>query len=181
VFVVGYLGDWRRAAAVLFERETLQRNDKPSRKKRCETAISFEQRSPDGYPRLNGVIAPTLNTMGGGQRQPCVITYSLQGTQIGRNDENGPNEKGFIEELSYTLTKTDIHAIATKSRVRYLMPIECERLQGFPDNYTNIPGASDSARYKALGNSMAVPVMHWIGSRIQMVDAISAPSSEVVA
>ena len=47
------------------------------------------------------------------------------------------------------------------------MPIECERLMGFPDNYTAIPGASDSARYKALGNSMAVPVMRWIGERIQ--------------
>ena len=51
--------------------------------------------------------------------------------------------------------------------VRRLTPLECERLQGFPDNYTNIPGASDSARYKALGNSMAVPVMHWIGKRIE--------------
>jgi DNA (cytosine-5)-methyltransferase 1 len=56
-------------------------------------------------------------------------------------------------------------------RVRRLMPIECERLQGFPDNYTNIPyrGRSrspDGLRYKALGNSMAVPVMHWIGKRI---------------
>lgn len=47
------------------------------------------------------------------------------------------------------------------------MPIECERLMGFPDNYTAIPGASDAARYKALGNSIAVPVMRWIGERIQ--------------
>lgn len=53
------------------------------------------------------------------------------------------------------------------SRVRRLMPIECERLMGFPDNYTAIPGASDAARYKALGNSIAVPVMRWIGERIQ--------------
>ena len=57
-------------------------------------------------------------------------------------------------------------AIRQGFQVRRLMPIECERLQGFPDNYTNIPGASDSARYKALGNSMAVPVMYWIGKRI---------------
>jgi site-specific DNA-cytosine methylase len=53
--------------------------------------------------------------------------------------------------------------------VRRLTPVECERLQGFPDNYTNIPGASDSGRYKALGNSMAVPVMAWIGRRIGAV------------
>ncbi len=50
--------------------------------------------------------------------------------------------------------------------VRRLTPLECERLQRFPDNYTNIPGASDTTRYKALGNSMAVPVMHWIGQRL---------------
>lgn len=56
--------------------------------------------------------------------------------------------------------------------VRRLTPIEAERLQGFPDNYTNIPwkgkhSSPDSRRYKALGNSMAVPVMRWIGERIQ--------------
>lgn len=56
--------------------------------------------------------------------------------------------------------------------VRRLTPIECERLQGFPDNYTNIPWRNkpespDSPRYKAMGNSMAVPVMRWIGERIQ--------------
>lgn len=59
--------------------------------------------------------------------------------------------------------------------VRRLTPVECERLQGFPDNHTNIPWrkkptAPDGPRYKALGNSMAVPVMKWIGERIQLVD-----------
>lgn len=57
--------------------------------------------------------------------------------------------------------------------VRRLTPRECERLQGFPDDYTLIPGASDSARYKALGNSMAVPVMRWIGERIQKWETIA--------
>jgi DNA (cytosine-5)-methyltransferase 1 len=56
------------------------------------------------------------------------------------------------------------------SRVRRLTPLECERLQGFPDGYTDILGASDSARYMALGNSMAVPVMRWIGERIDASD-----------
>lgn len=55
-------------------------------------------------------------------------------------------------------------------RVRRLTPLECERLQGFPDYYTAIPGASDTARYQALGNSMAVPVMAWLGKRIDIVD-----------
>lgn len=60
--------------------------------------------------------------------------------------------------------------------VRRLTPRECERLQGFPDDYTLIPYrkrmASDSVRYKAIGNSMAVPCMGWIGKRIAMVDAL---------
>ena len=56
-------------------------------------------------------------------------------------------------------------------QVRRLTPVECERLQGFPDNYTNIPWrkkpeAPDGPRYKALGNSWAVPVVAWIGKRI---------------
>ena len=59
-------------------------------------------------------------------------------------------------------------------QVRRLTPVECERLQGFPDNYTNIPWrkkpeSPDGPRYKALGNSMAVPVMRWIGERIDRV------------
>jgi len=61
--------------------------------------------------------------------------------------------------------------VMTAMQVRRLTPTECERLQGFPDGYTNIPWrnkpeAPDGPRYKALGNSMAVPVMHWIGKRI---------------
>jgi DNA (cytosine-5)-methyltransferase 1 len=64
-----------------------------------------------------------------------------------------------------------------QSTVRRLTPVECERLQGFPDNFTAIPwrkkGAEDcpdGPRYKALGNSMAVPVMRWIGERIRLID-----------
>ena len=65
-------------------------------------------------------------------------------------------------------------------QVRRLTPRECERLQGFPDDWTDIrPGGKptpDGPRYKALGNSMAVPCMHWIGKRIQMVeDMVSIP------
>ena len=56
------------------------------------------------------------------------------------------------------------------SVVRRLTSLECERLQGFPDNYTNIPGASDAKRYAALGNSMTVQVMAWVGQRIQLVE-----------
>lgn len=55
---------------------------------------------------------------------------------------------------------------------RRLTPLEVERCFGFPDHYTLIPGASDSARYEALGNSMGVPVMRWIGQRLQIVERL---------
>ena len=132
--------------------------------------LCFEPRSPDGHARVIGNIAPCLNTMGGGQREPCV-TYGIQGNMIGRADTAGPQGNGFSEEVGYTLTTGDVHGVATKYAVRRLTPIECERLQGFPDNYTNIPWrkkpeAPDGPRYKALGNSWAVPVVRWIGERI---------------
>lgn len=73
--------------------------------------------------------------------------------------------------------------IAQVSAVRRLTPRECEGLQGFPDDYTLIPvrgkPAADGPRYKALGNSMAVPVMRWIGERIAAADAISQESQAV--
>ena len=69
--------------------------------------------------------------------------------------------------------------------VRRLMPVECERLQGFPDGWTAIPWRGkpaeecpDTPRYKALGNSMAVPVMRWIGERIAMVEEALARALE---
>ena len=60
--------------------------------------------------------------------------------------------------------------------LRYITPVEAERLMGFPDGYTAIPfrnkSAADGPRYRALGNSMAVPVMRWIGERIAIVDRL---------
>lgn len=62
--------------------------------------------------------------------------------------------------------------VTCQTSVRRLTPMECERLQGFPDRWTALEKAKDSPRYHAIGNSMAVPVMQWIGRRIQMVDAL---------
>lgn len=95
------------------------------------------------------------------------VTYGLAGNTFGRQPHNGGNGIGHSEEIGYTLTKTDVHGVAYAGAVRKLTPVECERLQGFPDNYTNIKeNCPDGPRYKALGNSMAVPVMAWIGARI---------------
>lgn len=77
-------------------------------------------------------------------------------------------------EVTPTLDKSKTPAVLVDPQVRRLTPIECERLQGFPDDYTLIEyrnkPAADGPRYKAMGNSMAVPVMRWIGERIQMVE-----------
>lgn len=81
-------------------------------------------------------------------------------------------------------SKADKHEsttyLATPYAVRRLTPTECERLQGFPDGHTLIPWRNkpadqcpDGPRYKALGNSMAVPVMRWIGQRIQHIETIA--------
>jgi len=82
-------------------------------------------------------------------------------------------------EVTPTLDKSKTPAVAQASAVRRLTPVECERLQGFPDDYTQIPwrnkpaeNCPDGPRYKAMGNSMAVPVMRWLGERISMVDAL---------
>jgi DNA (cytosine-5)-methyltransferase 1 len=75
-------------------------------------------------------------------------------------------------DLNQTLQAKNPMAVMQSMAVRRLTPVECERLQGFPDNYTNIPWrkkdeSPDGPRYKALGNSWAVPVVRWIGKRIQ--------------
>ena len=81
-------------------------------------------------------------------------------------------------EPSHTVTAACVHGVAQAMTVRRLTPRECERLQGFPDDYTLIPwrkkqaeDCPDGPRYKALGNSMAVNCMAWIGERIAAVDA----------
>ena len=60
--------------------------------------------------------------------------------------------------------------VGQHGRLRSLTPLECERLQGFPDDWTNIPGAAKTNRYRALGNAISYNVIEWIGERIQMVE-----------
>ena len=62
--------------------------------------------------------------------------------------------------------------------IRRLTPLECERLQGFPDDWTNIPGASDSARYRALGNSVAIPCVEFIMKSLKEISEIEANTGQ---
>ena len=341
VFVVGYLGDWRPAAKVLFERESMRGDSAPSREKRQEVATDFipsiagsldtecgggkltHQSVTNGH--LIGTITARMVAFGEYVNDDTastikqrdykdatdLVSYGIPGNWIGRSPENGGNAVEPMYDISPCLTKMDRHGVAQpiafepgklkrlgygyakpglaptlrsdagdnqlavaqpiymgnaeggakevpfltchnlggtagisnqtpligqpitfsgqmsvpqtdvdmsatlqaknpmavaqpiasadvtgaltvghhscaghqhrqgdhsflamqSMAVRRLTPVECERLQGFPDNYTNIPWrkaaeSPDGPRYKALGNSMAVPVMAWIGQRI---------------
>jgi DNA (cytosine-5)-methyltransferase 1 len=250
VFVVGCFGDWRSAAEVLFESESLRRDIAKGRAQRERIAHNFETsiakcnksliaysadkcptitNSGAGFSRpgneateaetyvacyensrrieikeLGNKTNTLLAAMGtGGNNVPLVQTIAFE---PGIAKREGDNSR-FVEEMSPTLRKemgdnqvAVAHTFSTpaigiikedttsscitkntggggetqnpafvlqSTAVRRLTPIECERLQGFPDNYTNIKdNCPDGPRYKALGNSMAVPVMKWIGERI---------------
>jgi hypothetical protein len=160
--------------------------------------------------RIYESYSPTVATYWGtgGARVPYV--YAIQGTVIGRNDNAGPQGRGFGEDgdpmftldrvsghgVAYpldlrnalrdadkldaqnrqglgvgnegdpspTVTNVFIPGVATSQVVRRLTPTECERLQGFPDGWTD--NQADSHRYKQLGNAVAVPVVQWIIDRI---------------
>jgi len=258
VFVVGHLGDWRRAAAVLLEREGLCRHTPARRKAREDVAgslgggtgerswcndldrsgafVSMSLNAKGGCGRLDGESetfvasgcgywnesesAETLGTQGRALYESTAIVSPLAPTafsakdhgadagplaptlramphdrshanaggqvavcfesRVARNGRGGPS--GIVPPLKAQSGGTGrgdaapLLAVGGPLAVRRLTPRECERLQGMPDDYTLIPyrgkPAADGPRYRAIGNSMAVPVMRWIGRRIQMVDSI---------
>jgi DNA (cytosine-5)-methyltransferase 1 len=296
VFVVGYLGDWRVAAAVLFERESLQGNPKPSRKKREEVASNAEGSVGEAgdVSCVGGNISPTVTSkwmkgyggpsgsnetgnmvyattiidraafnqgenaqyeprieagetmsslvakgphavaqplyyeshpqdsrvkgpkdvadtvsanygMGGGNtplvQQPIAVdTYNYttndHTTQTIRSQSDTEHIGAVLQPIAVDVynqsidgqtsatiteavggTNTSGPKVMHSMAIRRLTPKECERLQGFPDDWTKIPYRNkpadqcpDGPRYKACGNSMAVPVMRWIGQRIQYVE-----------
>ena len=128
-----------------------------------EPGITKREGNPN---RFTKEMSPTLRAeMGDNQASVACIGGQHPNAAIGEN-------------ISPTLTNAmgsgggHIPIIGNMA-VRRLTPVECERLQGFPDNYTNIrENCPDGARYKALGNSMAVPVMRWIGERINSYETM---------
>jgi DNA (cytosine-5)-methyltransferase 1 len=109
-----------------------------------------------------GDPCPTLT---GSSGQPPAVAFHARQDSFGEAAVSPPLD-------------TDPHTVGVRQgwRVRRLVPVECERLQGFADGWTDVPyrgrPAADSPRYKALGNSMAVNCMRWIGRRIAAVDAL---------
>lgn len=286
VFVVGHLGDWRRAAAVLFERDSLSGNPAPCREERAgitrgleigpqggrfvDLAPTLDTRCKDGPIRnqlgaaviqdvahtlrgegfdasedgtgrgiplvAHGVslrgrdgggtaelmhgLSPAIRASSGGGDKPHVLitpdVASCNTTRHGKGPDSdvtttliafaqnqrdelrtmevagalaaepGMKQQTYIafnarQDPTHSAdvfdplgTKDTGHGQAMPRGVRRLTPRECERLQGFPDDYSLIPyrgkAAADGPRYKALGNSMAVPCMTWLGKRIQAVE-----------
>lgn len=267
VILVGYLGDWRPAGAVLFERASLRRDPPPRRATPEETAgtLAGGARGRGGYSTDDlPLTAGTLDIAAGGAdendaEQGRLIAQTLYGSDVmptllgshggtggvgttqdqsvilafGGNRQSGPIDvataitahggphgrldfetetfvattlrardgaKGVDSDATDTLipmgfnsredpcaygdqsgalgsSSPQAQAVAGRAGVRRLTPRECERLQGFPDDYTAITyrrkPAADGPRYKALGNSMAVPVMAWIGRRIEAVERVA--------
>jgi DNA (cytosine-5)-methyltransferase 1 len=148
------------------------------------TVIVFHPHRSDGA-RIQGDTINTLTAfMGtGGLNTPMVSkTYPIQGTIIGRADTSGPQGPGFGQDGDpmYTIDTVSGHGVGMEFNVRRLTPIECERLQGFPDNWTEqrydykknkIVEQADSSRYKQMGNAVAVPVVDWIIGRLVEADA----------
>ncbi|MBW0869560.1 phage N-6-adenine-methyltransferase [Citrobacter amalonaticus] len=116
--------------------------------------------------------APTLTSASSGTN--LAPTICIQHASIGRHDAAGPQGKGYQEDVAFTQdSRSSADVVQYGMQVRRLTPVECERLQGFPDDHTLIAWRGkdaaecpDGPRYKAIGNSMAVPVMRWIGERI---------------
>ena len=219
VFVVGYLGDWRRAAAVLFERESLSGHPAPRRETReevasgagsCAEVSSHWDAMNNPHPTLNqsakgsgGIgasnqevfsqrgagIVPAISFSSNMSVPDCQTDGSTPTLKLGGHGGNNPPAVAFDPnqitsksnrsqpktEQMHTLPASATAPALFSPAVRRLTPVECERLQGFPDDYTLIPYrnrmAADGPRYKAMGNSMAVPVMRWIGERISEVEA----------
>jgi len=203
VFVVGHLGDWRPAAQVLFERDSLRGDPAPSRTAGKETAgsaarsvaiqdVSGRDKAQNGKGWNDDGLSYTLDAaatqgvaqaIGFNARQdpdswqgrtgPLDTDGGTQAVAVGTDCYNGSITGDVAATMGTPGSSVNASGptVMVDMAVRRLTPIECERLQGFPDNYTDIQlkgkPTPDGPRYKALGNSMAVPVMNWIGRRIQ--------------
>lgn len=284
VFVVGCLGDWRSAAAVLLERASLRGDPAPRRSSGARVAatltrgaessgrggyagrrqeddvnivagalagtgpgagwrlgadeaaanhcvahtlradgfdasedgtgrgtplaVSFCLNAKGGVGRLDGESETLIPTNGGAfvDAVPVGVDYTnglIQGDISGTLEaaqSKGNRGQGVIQPMAFgwqnaaaqgmpvdtiapTLDKSKHPATATATAVRRLMPVECERLQGFPDGHTAImwrgKPAADGPRYEALGNSWAVNCARWIGRRIEAVESIKPHNAKL--
>jgi DNA (cytosine-5)-methyltransferase 1 len=140
-----------------------------------QVAVAFAQNQRDEVRTMP--VAGALAAEPGAKQQTYVAQPVAFQPRIARNGRGNMGDVvNALQAQSGQTGKGDAApCVATAMQVRRLTPVECERLQGFPDGYTNIPWrgkpeSPDGPRYKALGNSMAVPCMRWLGERIQQLE-----------
>ena len=219
VFIVGCLGDGRRAAEVLFESDCLPWNPPPRRESRTRVAgtiaagahpggfngrdIEHHGRSAgnDSYP--HNLVTHTLRSEGhdaseDGMGRGAPLVVGQNGSDVQCSEQMGTLKSSIHKQTTGPVLYFDraqvtspqnranpqvggpchtLHVeapmLASPSAVRRLTPRERERLQGFPDDYTRWDEhgneISDSARYRMIGNAVAIPVVEWIGRRIMAV------------
>ena len=182
--------------------------------------LVYENHGVDARIRESGEVSPTVTARygTGGGNTPLVQepneVYCIVGNVNDRQPENGGNGCGYQENLAYTITTVDRHAVYARQRVdefknddiastqsarqakdatdlivepdrqyaqliRRLTPWECELLQGFPPGWTDVPSASDSARYRALGNSVAIPCVEFIMKSLREVTELEAEKEQI--
>lgn len=223
VFLVGYIGDWRRAAAILFEQACLQGDITPRREEREDIAPTVSAGAPfsrTGSERVEAqelvplcqditgaLMARDYKGPAGDSLDPAKLIPVYQSNQhhnpqdvnvVNLTTSNCAGIKGDsimcinARETPVSTRGKDLPLgalsaqfygssdkaphIAVQMQVRRLTTTECLRLQGMPDGHTKIPWRGkpaeecpDGPQYKAIGNSMAVPVIKWLGQRIQTV------------
>jgi len=170
VFVVGCLGNWESAAKVLFESESLSGDIKKIKKHEQKNSIN----NGTGFEQYCTKVAPTITSSASGWSRPGNVATEPD-TYIAVDTYNGTIQGNITATMTADMAGPTHSGpkVMQNMAVRRLTEIECERLQGFPDNYTNIrENCPSGARYKALGNSMAVPVMRWIGERINNYERV---------
>lgn len=122
-----------------------------------DQAVAFGWQNSDSQSMSVDTITPTLD-----KSKTPAVAFDTYNTTVSDTNQTIKSPNGGVQE--------SVGTVFNNMAVRKLTPIECERLQGFPDGYTNIKeNCPDGHRYKAMGNSMAVPVMKWIGKRIELV------------
>jgi len=209
IFVVGHIRDWRCPAKVLFDQEPMQENPYPSRTKKQRVAKESTNRIRRRGDYIEDDVSSTIcardyksptdlvvvrdnHTKSNGKPwSEEDVSFTLTAGDIPTVtvlETSTPDKTARVykDEVSPTLTamtggnRQPIVFGNRVKKIRRLTPIECERLQGFPDNYTQVPyrgkpkeQAPVSKRYEACGRAMSINVMEWLGTRIQKVHELS--------
>lgn len=174
IFVVGNSTDWQRAFAVLFEHGSLRWDTEKGRQEELEATSPPEARAGESSWWNGRQVSQTLDAvLYKGQMMPEKNRFPV--VFDCRQDPISGQVSGPLSSVSPQ--SQAVHS--EDGRLRRITPLEAERLQGFPDGYTDIrENCPATPRYKAIGNSMAVPVMQWLGNQIKLVQEVVDEEAE---